>query len=753
MPAEKLVVRTVGLWLLSLLTPCLITAAELSGRVSDAVSGEPVERVIVRLVGLGHEASTDAGGGFAFPGLQAGRVQLRVAAVGYRPVDRIVDLASGDADTLEILLQPSSLQHSEQVTVTAGAFSREDEGAVALVGNELRNTAGVLSDDPLRAVQSLPGVTSSDDFQAQFAVRGADFSRVGLYLDGVLLRSPFHTVQGDPGAASATIVNGDVLEGVELYASAPPLRYSDRSAAALDMRMRDGARDAFHMRGIAGMSNASLLLEGPLGKKGSFLAAARKSYLKYLIELVSDDDDIAFGFTDFEGRIAYSLDDHNRVSLSLFDGISSLDQSRLAARRSPNSIIYSDTHFTVANLTHQYAVSELLVSNTFAWMRERYVNDNKFREPLDENAYGEWIWNGDASWAWSSAAALEGGWSFRPLRQDGYSVFRRRGQPQVILEDEYRGTGLRSGGYLQQSWQPVSRLRLAAGARLDRHSINGVNTVSPYASAGLRFASATRLRLAWGNTVQHPDPRQFYSLVGSTALLPERAVHSQVSLGQGLSRNTRLLFEVYNRADRDLIVTPFAEARLTPAGKIYAPPLATPILNARRGYSRGGQVVLQRRSANGLSGWLSYGFGKSRQRQPLTSDVFDADFDQRHSVNGFASYRLRPKLNVSAKYVYGSGLPVRGYFRLGDNATTIFLARAKNDLRIPYYQRVDLRLNKAFVKDRTQLTLFLEFVNLFSRDNIRMADPRPFNARTGVARPELEEGLPFLPAAGLSVEF
>ena len=252
--------------------PGFAGAAELAGRVSDAVSGEPLERVIVRLVGQSREAVTDPDGRFILRDLTAGPHQLRVASVGYRPVDQAVELAEAESSDLDIRLQPSSLQQSEQVTVTAGPFARETEGAASLVGNELRNTAGVLSDDPLRAVQSLPGVTSNDDFQSQIAVRGADFSRVGLYLDGVLLRSPFHTVQGDPGSASATIINGEVLEAVELYASAPPVRYSDRSGAALDLRMRDGARDAFHMRGTAGMSNASLLLEGPVGERGSFLA-------------------------------------------------------------------------------------------------------------------------------------------------------------------------------------------------------------------------------------------------------------------------------------------------------------------------------------------------------------------------------------------------------------------------------------------------------------------------------------------------
>ncbi len=46
---------------------------------------------------------------------------------------------------------------------------------MGLAGNELRNLASVLADDPLRAVQSMPGVASNDDFRAQVSIRGAGF--------------------------------------------------------------------------------------------------------------------------------------------------------------------------------------------------------------------------------------------------------------------------------------------------------------------------------------------------------------------------------------------------------------------------------------------------------------------------------------------------------------------------------------------------------------------------------------------------
>ena len=74
------------------------------------------------------------------------------------------------------------------------------------------------------------------------------------------------------------------------------------------------------------IANASLLLEGPLPKeRGSWLVAARKSYLRYLIDLVTDDEEIGFGFRDIEARVAYELTPRQRATLSVVDGFSSLD--------------------------------------------------------------------------------------------------------------------------------------------------------------------------------------------------------------------------------------------------------------------------------------------------------------------------------------------------------------------------------------------------------------------------------------------
>ena len=41
--------------------------------------------------------------------------------------------------------------------------------------------------------------------------------------------------------------------------------------------------------------------------------------------------------------------------------------------------------------------------------------------------------------------------------------------------------------------------------------------------------------------------------------------------------------------------------------------------------------MLQRRSPNGLSGWLSYTYATARDENRVTGETYDADFDQHHA--------------------------------------------------------------------------------------------------------------------------
>jgi hypothetical protein len=105
---------------------------------------------------------------------------------------------------------------------------------------------------------------------------------------------------------------------------------------------------------------------------------------------------------------------------------------------------------------------------------------------------------------------------------------------------------------------------------------------------------------------------------------------------------------------------------------------------------------------------------------------------------------------LSSEWRYGSGQPIPGFY--GHDSQGYFLTHERNRTRVPFYNRVDVRLSKAFLFNRWKMTLTGEVLNLFNRNNVRYAGFDFFNF-DGRVIGQLERVLPILPSAGIVVEF
>lgn len=728
------------------------------GVVRDAVSGEALARVRIRLAPGAIEAVTDSGGRFEVCGVAPGAYALQAITVGYRLAEQSFTVASGEVREFEIALSPDVLRRSDSIQVRAGPFEPLEVASpaeLALDSHETQNLASVLADDPLRAVQALPGVRSNDDFDSRFSLRGAPFERIGLYLDGVLLHAPFHMVGGEPASGALTVFHGDMLDSLALHGAAFPARFADRTAGALDVRTREGNRERLSLRATASASNASLLAEGPLDRRrrGSWIATVRKSYLQYIIERTArTEPTLAFGFLDAQVKLSYDAGRRHQLTLSLMDAVSDLDRTRTRARLGVNSPMLGEYRPLLAHLGWRYSPQgRLLLANRVAFLQERFDNRNRDEWTLGAGSYGEWVWHMNGSWLWKGNQPLEFGSSVRRIRAEGVTNQYQLSPVLARRLDEYRGRGYTAGGYIQQALSSAEgRVHLALGARWDRLTTNGSAAASPRASLALAPSPATRIQFGWGHYAQFPELAWLFSPLGRRALQPERSTHYFAAVERRFGERSRLRLELYNRAERDLLFRPLLEPRV--AGGGFTPwRLDAPVENSLRGYARGVELFFQRRTANHLTGWVSYSLGYSRLRDGATGASFPADFDQRHGVNLYLSWRLRPSLNLSGRWVYGSGFPVPGYLRREQDR--YFLADSRNRVRLSAYQRADLRVNKAFVFSRGKLTLYGEVVNLLNRVNYRFSSFNGYNARTGQAFLSVDRMFPVLPSAGIALDF
>lgn len=175
--------------------------------------------------------------------------------------------------------------------------------------------------------------------------------------------------------------------------------------------------------------------------------------------------------------------------------------------------------------------------------------------------------------------------------------------------------------------------------------------------------------------------------------------------------------------------------------------------NRLNGFARGVEVMLQRSiPGRGVSGWLSYAYGRNRYDDRVTGESFWGDNDQRHTMNAYALYRHSDRVSFVAKLRLGSNFPIPGYFaRVGDG-DAYALSDVRNTDRLPVYGRLDLRANRAFNWSRRRLTLFAEVINVLNRANYRF-DPPSINVTTrGVSTP-FDSMFPIIPSVGVLIEF
>jgi hypothetical protein len=477
----------------------------------------------------------------------------------------------------------------------------------------------------------------------------------------------------------------------------------------------------------------------------------RKSYVQYLLRRAGADNSLAFGFNDAQGKLAWDRGE-NHFTLTMLDGRSDLDRSSGIATLGVNAILDGRSHTSIAQLGHRWTpVDDTIIQSRFTWLRERATNTNLRTQPLNDTLYQEWIAQSDMQSGFGTSVPFAMGFSFRRQRDEGF-LGRYRFTPATLLtRNDWRAHALRAGGYLQQGWQ-WRRVSFTAGSRFDGSSTPQPRTVSPHASFRAELPARLRLNAAWSHNVQY-QPLSWLNATGfgNAALPPARAIHLVAGLEREWDSRLRLRVEAWQRDDRDLATQPLLDPRLLPNGQIFAPPNLPPFAASLRGRGRGMEVFLQRRSANRWNGWLSYGYARTIMRDSIAGLRYAADFDQRHTVNAYASYRLSSQWNLSLRHSYGSNFPVPAFVeRRGEQW---FLSRNRNSERLPSYQRSDVRLNKSIVRPAWTGVLFLEVINAWNRRNQIFDNFNGFNGRTSQANLAFTSLFPILPAAGLSVDW
>jgi hypothetical protein len=293
-------------------------SGKIRGVVVDAATSAPIADAQVAIGDTTRAVVTGVDGRFTFDDVAAGEVTLAASRIGYIFVYRRVTVADDATIELTFALTAGTGTYQERVTVAGSAPSLSNR-SVQLNSADLQELRGIGADDPIRALQALPGVAASDDFQAEFSVRGSAFRHVGYVIDGTATPLLTHAVRGEEDTGSISMINTDVLARASLHAGPHALTQGDWIGPSVEFDLREGSRDRTGLRGAVSATFASAVIEGPVGrsKRGSWLLSTRVSYIDWLLRRVDPDIVSTIGFTDCagEGRLRHRRTSADRVRL------------------------------------------------------------------------------------------------------------------------------------------------------------------------------------------------------------------------------------------------------------------------------------------------------------------------------------------------------------------------------------------------------------------------------------------------------
>lgn len=685
----------------------------ISGTIKDSQSGESLIGATITTAEIKQNGVVSNDYGFYSLTLPAGTYNLQISYVGYKTVTIPVGLHKN-----QVINQLLEIDNTlKEVVITARARSNENVtnpqmGLNKLDVNMINSVPVLLGEkDILKTIQLLPGVKSTGDANTGFYVRGGGADQNLILLDGAQVYNATHLF------GFFSIFNSDAIKDVSLYKGGMPAAYGGRLSSVMDVKMDEGNNQKYGFEGGIGLISSRIKAEGPLVKgKSSFMVSARRTYADAFLKLSGDSslNGSSLYFYDLNTKINYQFNDKNTLYLSAYygkDNIGLKDNFNTTWGNTTTSLrwnhIYSSKLFS--NLSLIYSNYNYIINN--------YSDNNIFNVAA---RIRDVSLKNDFTWFANNTNKLSFGVDATHHHLAPGNI---RSTPTAIynsthVEDRY---AYDLSAYAADEMKLGSRFNLVYGVRLNLFLLQGPGAFSTYDAQGT-ITSTTNY--ASGQTVQHYlnlEPRftanytinnqssvkasynhnsqNIHLLSNSTASLPtdlyvlssnnvKPGIADQVSVGyyRNAGHNMyELSAEVYykwlqNEIDYKNNAQLFANANVE-SQLLYG-----------LGRAYGVEFYLKKKYGR-LNGWIGYTLSRVEDKFDGVNNgnYFPARQDRTHDISVVGIYRLKPRVTLSAVFIYGTGNAVTfpdGKYKVG--GVTTYYYSSRNGYRLPSDNRLDL---------------------------------------------------------------
>ncbi len=671
--------------MISVLLLAAAHAAPVTGQLRALGSRDPLVGFVGWQDGL---TPTDRRGAFSLE-LPEGTWELRFMADGYVPQRLRVDVPLAQPLVVYLDAEPAPLE----VVVEARVDS--PHGSFQILDRErVEDTPGTHG-DPFRLVQSLPGVAHTREFSptaGALSLRGAAPGDSRFFLDGVEIPYLFHFQE------YASVFHTRLLERLEVYPSTFGASYGNAVGGIVEAVSRPPEAERVHGGVNGSLVNGGGWVASPVGAHGAAAGSARRSYADWLGR-GSDQYTVWPVFWDYMGRYDHELRPGHRVSVTLFGaGDRYARLARVVDELDPLEL-EADPEFTFDRAFHAVSLRAtddlgwVMLESSLSLVHDRW--DGQVADDHQRRRERYAWWREDALVSLADELDVAVGFEAK-LTEVAREAAVSQPWAELGLEAPLLTRGLpvdetlrrvRGGAYVEPRlvW---GDLRVQPGLRVQWDTSLGGFAADPRVTVRYKPLDVVQVRAAAGRYSQSPSLDALSPTSGDPSL---GWIHSdQASVGVDLALVGRIEVgaDLWGKRLYDTVVE--------------LPGVAP---RAEDGWAAGLELTSRYRLRDRFFAGMSFTLGRSvREGAPF-------EYDQPFAFGAVGSYSTETGWTFGARYRYSVGLPytpIEDGLYDGDSDTYAPVFGEPNSVRMPPYQKLDLRVAKELPLRRFVLSGYVD---------------------------------------------
>jgi len=732
------------------------TDVRLTGQVVDASTGERLPYATLTWTRNGKltGSATNSAGRFNIKqDFELRELSLTASFIGYESREIILDLSNNQVyDDLTLRLEPRAFQGNEIIVTGFQGFNPADTLLSGMIDASRFSPLG--ESNSIRALQAHPAVAKTTALNDGLNVRGSTPDGFLVMLDGMSIFNQSHIY----GLLDS--FNSDAVQTSGFYYGVTPANIETPTGGSLNLITRTGSRN--RISGTSGISNTSIntTLEGPIGRRSSWLVSARTSYLD-LANWFNNSDLIQWGldinrprriagdepnFTDLVLRTGESsaqfIDIHTkfyvetkssgRFILSGYFGGNEISQTANRRTRQTGSggdfafeeVTTSDTWGNMLfSLGYENEWNGRLYSSTLAGVsayetdfeKEDFVYSRISSSATNEDiavftypfqnrsVMNEFKVRQNFEWKWPSLSVIAGSsWRFYKGEYSEASFDRPSfsSQTNAHLAD----------AYLQTGWEPIRGVSFDTGGRVYYYSPDSKVRFAPRLTASFRPFDGFKLSAGYSVNYQFLHKVSIQNSTSADVWIlstSEQAPASsnQFTAGIEIAPNPYFYFrtEAYQKTYENVR---FHELNTQTLSNTFS---GTPWFYRNNGDARGLEFILRNR-LNRFTLTQTYTWSEISYENPflLDGEPFFPEWDRTHAYNAVLETRFSGSLMLYLSWVSMSGAP---------NSLATFGTVSRE--RLDTYHRMDATIDYTHqFSNGSGLNVSLTAFNLLDRENV-----------------------------------